>query len=111
MSRDGSTGWWQLRAVRGWFGSDARLNRDAVGCWTGGHPTVAVRSKARKLVAIEGRRRGNGLLEGINSLVQAAKARARGVRSARKMKVIIYLLLSKLDFKLPNTIPSAIHAK
>lgn len=53
----------------------------------------------------------NGLLEGINSLVQAAKARARGFRSARKMAVVIYLLLSKLDFQLPNALPSAIHAK
>ena len=53
----------------------------------------------------------NGLLEGINSLVQAAKARARGFRSARKMKVIIYLLLSKLDFQLPVALPSAIHIK
>ena len=53
----------------------------------------------------------NGLLEGINSLVQAAKARARGFRSARKMAVIIYLLLSKLDFQLPNALPSAIHTK
>ena len=53
----------------------------------------------------------NGLLEGINSLVQAAKARARGFRSPRKMAVVIYLLLSKLDFKLPNALPSAIHAK
>jgi transposase len=53
----------------------------------------------------------NGLLEGLNSLIQAAKARARGFRSARKMAVIIYLLLSKLDFQLPNALPSAIHTK
>ena len=53
----------------------------------------------------------NGLLEGLNSLVQAAKARARGFRSARKMAVVIYLLLSKLDFQLPNALPSAIHSK
>ena len=53
----------------------------------------------------------NGLLEGINSLVQSAKARARGFRTARKMKTIIYLLLSKLDFQLPDALPSAIHAK
>jgi transposase len=56
-------------------------------------------------------RLSNGLLEGINSLVQSAKARARGFRSARKMKTIIYLLLSKLDFELPSALPSAIHAK
>jgi transposase len=53
----------------------------------------------------------NGLLEGINSLVQSAKARARGFRTARKMKTIIYLLLSKLDFHLPHALPSAIHAE
>jgi transposase len=53
----------------------------------------------------------NALLEGINSLVQAAKARARGFRSARKMKTVIYLLLSKLDFKLPRALPSVIHTK
>lgn len=51
----------------------------------------------------------NGLLEGINSLIQSAKARARGFRSARKMKTIIYLLLSKLDFRLPSAIPNRIH--
>ena len=53
----------------------------------------------------------NGLLEGINSLIQAAKARARGFRSVQKMRVIIYLLLSKLEFNLPVALPSAIHAK
>lgn len=38
----------------------------------------------------------NGLLEGINSLVQAAKARARGYRSKTKMITIIYLAAAKL---------------
>ena len=38
----------------------------------------------------------NGLLEGINSLVQAAKARARGYRSKNKMITIIYLIAAKL---------------
>ncbi len=53
----------------------------------------------------------NGLLEGINSLIQAAKARARGFRSVEKMRVVIYLLLSKLTFNLPVALPSAVHAK
>ena len=53
----------------------------------------------------------NGLLEGLNSLIQAAKARARGFRSARKMKIVIYLLLSKLDFRLPCALPSAVHLR
>ncbi len=43
----------------------------------------------------------NGLIEGINSLVQAAKAKARGYRSTRNLKAIIYLLAGKLDLRLP----------
>jgi len=38
----------------------------------------------------------NGLLEGINSLVQAAKARARGYRNKNKMITIVYLTAAKL---------------
>ena len=48
----------------------------------------------------------NGLLEGLNSLFQAAKAKARGYRSARKRRTIIYLLLGKLQFNLPNPLPT-----
>ena len=43
----------------------------------------------------------NGLIEGIDSLVQAAKAKARGYRSLRNLKAIVYLLAGKLDLKLP----------
>ena len=43
----------------------------------------------------------NGLIEGINSLVQAAKAKARGYRSSRNLKAMVYLLAGKLDHKLP----------
>jgi hypothetical protein len=39
----------------------------------------------------------NGLLEGINSLVQAAKVRARGHRSKTKMITIVYLTAAKLQ--------------
>ena len=38
----------------------------------------------------------NGLLEGLNSLVQAAKRRARGYRSSRNYKTMIYLVAGKL---------------
>lgn len=44
----------------------------------------------------------NGILEGINSLVQAAKARARGYRTARNLITMIYLIAGKLDFSLPT---------
>ena len=45
----------------------------------------------------------NGLIEGINSLVQAAKAKARGYRSLRNLKAMTYLLAGKLDFALTHT--------
>jgi len=39
----------------------------------------------------------NGILEGINSLVQAAKAKARGYRSDRNLATVIYLIAGKLS--------------
>jgi len=44
----------------------------------------------------------NGILEGLNSLVQAAKAKARGYRSTHNLKAMIYLIAGKLDL-LPST--------
>jgi len=44
----------------------------------------------------------NGLLEGINSLFQAAKRKARGYRSYKNMIAIVYLLAGKLDFSVKN---------
>jgi len=43
----------------------------------------------------------NGLMEGINSLVQAAKAKARGYRSTRTLTAMVYLIAGKLDLRLP----------
>lgn len=40
----------------------------------------------------------NGLLEGLNSLIQAAKAKARGFRNVRYFKIIAFLVTGKLDF-------------
>lgn len=44
----------------------------------------------------------NGILEAINSLVQAAKARARGYRTTRNFLTMAYLLAGKLEFELPT---------
>lgn len=41
-------------------------------------------------------RLNNGLLEGLNSLVQAAKARARGYRSMEYFKLMIYMIAGHL---------------
>jgi len=46
----------------------------------------------------------NGLLEGTNSLVQAAKRRTRGYRSKAKMITIIYLIAGKLPLPQIHTI-------
>lgn len=44
----------------------------------------------------------NGLLEGLNSLIQAAKARARGYRSTRNFITMVYIIAGKLNFHLPT---------
>jgi transposase len=44
----------------------------------------------------------NGFMEGINSLVQAAKAKARGYRSTRNLKAMVYLIAGKLELQLPT---------
>jgi transposase len=40
----------------------------------------------------------NGILEGLNGLVQAARAKARGYRTVKNFKIMIYLLTGKLDY-------------
>jgi transposase len=49
-------------------------------------------------------RLSNGLLEGTNSLIQAAKRRARGYRSKAKMVTITYLIAGKLPLPQIHTI-------
>lgn len=44
----------------------------------------------------------NGMLEAMNSLVQAAKARARGYRSPQNFITMAYLVCGKLNFRLPT---------
>ena len=43
-----------------------------------------------------------GFIEGMNSLIQAAKSKARGYRTDRNIIAMAYLLGAKLDFKLPT---------
>jgi transposase len=44
----------------------------------------------------------NGMMEAINGLVQAAKARARGYRTTRNLATIIYLIAGKLDLQVTH---------
>jgi transposase len=51
----------------------------------------------------------NGLIEGINSLIQAAIAKARGYRNPRNLISIAYLIAGKLEFNTsptPNGLPT-----
>lgn len=45
----------------------------------------------------------NGILEGINSLLQAARAKARGYRTTRNFIAMAYLIAGKLDLRLLPT--------
>jgi len=45
----------------------------------------------------------NGVLEGINSLVQAAKRRARGYRNKQNLIAMIYLIAGRLDISPTHT--------
>lgn len=56
------------------------------------------------VLAWQDKRITNGLLEGTNSLIQAAKRRARGYRSKEKMITIIYLITGKLPLPQIHTI-------
>ncbi len=41
----------------------------------------------------------NGILEGLNSIIQACKAKARGYRTAKNFKIIVYLVTGDLKFE------------
>jgi len=45
----------------------------------------------------------NGIMEGINSLVQAAKAEARGYRATRNLIAMVDLIAGKLPLKSSHT--------
>ena len=44
----------------------------------------------------------NGILEGLNSLIQSAKSRARGYRTYRNLITMVYLTVGKLKLALPT---------
>lgn len=44
----------------------------------------------------------NGILEGLNSLIQAAKSKARGFKTFKKFKIVAYLVTGKFDFSKMN---------
>ena len=47
-------------------------------------------------------RYNNGILEGLNSLIQSAKSKARGYRTTKNLKIMAYIITGNLDFKKIN---------
>lgn len=82
-----------------WWATHSRIEEMRVAAWTIKRHWEGVMNWHRCKLS-------NGLLEGLNSLFQAAKARARGYRSFRKIKTIVYLLLGKLQYNLPKLLPT-----
>jgi transposase len=78
-----------------WWASHSRIQ-----------PMVEVARTVRKnwlgVLAWVKNRDSNGILEGLNSLVQAAKAKARGYRTLKNLKIIAYLVTGKLRFSALN---------
>lgn len=60
-----------------------------------------IRDHARGILNYFRGRLTTAVLEGINSLVQAARARARGYRNPRTFIYMAYLIAGRLDFDLP----------
>lgn len=56
-------------------------------------------TKADRIVNYFKNKMTTGFMEGINSLVQSAKSKARGYRSIKNLKIIIYLIGGKLPLK------------
>ncbi len=44
----------------------------------------------------------NGILEGLNSVIQAAKSKARGFSTLKNYKIMAYLVTADLDFSKLN---------
>lgn len=63
-----------------------------------------VRSHWEGILAWHRTRVSNGILEGTNSLIQAAKRKARGYRNKDKMITVIYLIAGRLPLPSTHTI-------
>ena len=98
-----------LAGLLGAFGLRGRRFLDARCSWAQGSdlgPTapfaLTVERHRQGILRWFQTRISNGLLEGLSSLVQAAKACARGYRSTRNLMAIIYLMHGKLPLHQPT---------
>jgi transposase len=94
------------RLLREWCRWVLRAARPAKGETSSGLEPMArvartIRANLRGILNYFRRRLTSGVIEGINSMAQAARARARGYRSPRTFKTMIYLIAGRLQFNLP----------
>ena len=62
---------------------------------------TTIREGAERILNYYRLRLTSGVIEGLNSFVQAARPRARGYRNPETFKTMIYLIAGDLDFRLP----------
>jgi transposase len=104
-----------------WKARDAKAARMVLGKWCGwvkgasrpgkdGKPSLlepmrrladTIRTHRRGILNYFRRRLTSGVIEGFNSIVQAARARARGYRNPKTFMTMIYLIGGRLKFNLP----------
>lgn len=87
---------WVLRAAK------PKKGETATGLEPLARVATTIRKKIRGVLNYFRRRLTSGVIEGINSMAQAARARARGYRSAETFKTMIYLIAGRLQFNLPS---------
>jgi transposase len=111
----------RLNLREAWKAGDAAQARRVLGQWCGwvnrasrpardGTPSVlepmrrvarTIRDHMRGILNYYRRRLTSAVIEGFNSIVQAARARARGYRSSTTFQTMIYLIGGRLQFNLP----------
>ncbi len=81
--------WWCSRAKESGLGPMAGL-------------AETIRKHRRGILRWQASQLTNGLLEAMNSLIQAAKGRARGYRTKENLITMAYLVCGRLEFRLPT---------
>jgi transposase len=94
-----------LREWCGWVRRAARApkgQKKTSGLEPMAHAAATIRSQIRGILNYFRRRLTSAVIEGINSMAQAARARARGYRNSETFKTMIYLISGRLQFNLPS---------
>lgn len=93
-----------LRTWCSWILREAKPRKGATSSGLEPMARVArtIRGKLRGILNYFRRRLTSGVIEGLNSYVQAARARARGYRNPETFKTMIYLIAGRLQFNLPS---------